>query len=169
MSERFKDVSTEELGRRINAKQQFLEKVAVFVAAIAPKIGEVKRRGGSDSCSETDWEVIDFGHFSFKYNTGWSDVYEIYYHAKVESIRLGAMTPVLVFVEGAGREKKYDVRDFNEDPEWQTALLNVIERKDELLAQRKKAEEERQEQLRAQTEEERKRAKLIEEAERLKL
>ena len=168
MSE-FEGISIEELEKRINARQQFLEKVAVFIADIVPKIGEVKRRGGSDSCSETDWEAIDFGHFSFKYNTSWSDVYAIYYHTKVESIRLGAMTPVLVFEEGAGREKKYAVKVFNEDGEWQTALLNVIEHKDEILEQRKKAEEERQEKLRQQTAEERKRAELLAAAERLRL
>lgn len=169
MSERFKDISAEELEKRINTRQQFLEKVAAFIADIAPKIGEVKRQGGSDSCSQTDWEVIDFGQFSFEFKTGWSDEYVVYYHPKVESIRLRAMTADLVFFETAGSEKKYDVRSFNKDPEWQTALLNVIEHKDEILAQRKKAEEERQKQLRTQTKEERRRAELLKEAERLKL
>lgn len=167
--ELFGDISTEELEKKIQERQQFLEKVAAFIADVAPKIGKVTRRGGSDSCLETDWEVIDFGRFSFEFKTGWSDQYVVYYHPKVESVRLRAMTPGLDFAEPAGREKKYEVRIFNDDPEWQTALANAIEHKDELLAQRKKAEEERQEKLRLQTEEERKREKLIEDAERLKL
>jgi hypothetical protein len=167
--ERFKNVGTEELEKMVNERQQFLEKVMAFIVDIAPKIGKVIRQGGSNFFSETDWEVIDFGHFSFEFKTGWSDQYVVYYHPKVKSVRLCAMTPGLDFVELAGREKKYEVRIFNEDPEWRTALGYVIEHKDELLAQRKKAEEERQEQLRAQTEEERRRAELLKVAERLKL
>jgi hypothetical protein len=141
--ERFKDVSTEEIEKRINERQQFLEKIAAFVRDIVLKIGEVKRQGGSGSCSETDWELINFEHFSFKFNTGWSDEYIVYYHPKDENIRLRVTPPELDF--------------------------RVIEHKDELLAQRKKAEEERQEKLRLQTEEERKRAEVLEVAERLKL
>lgn len=169
MSERFKDVSSEELQKKIDGRQQFLEKVAAFIAVITPKIGKVTRQGGSDSCSETDWEVINFEGFSFEFKTGWSDQYVIYHHPKMENVRLRALTPVLEFCDPAGREKKYDVSVFNTSPEWQTALLNVIEHRDEILDQRKKAEEERQERVRAQTEEERRRAGLLKEAERLKL
>lgn len=160
MSERFKDVSSEELQKKIDERQQFLEKVAAFIAVITPKIGKVTRQGGSDSCSETDWEVINFEGFSFEFKTGWSDQYAVYHHPKMLD---------LDFAEPAGREKKYEVRIFNEDPGWQDALLNAIEHRDEILDQRKKAEEERQAELRLKSEEERKRAQLIEEAERLKL
>jgi len=167
--ERFKDISTEELEKRVNERQQFVEKIMAFVADITQLIGEMTQFSETSSYSTFTKEVIGFRNFSFRHHSSWgTDVTTVWHHPQIGKIKLDMTTPVLK-VDGKDDKKKCEVEIFIEEKEWQTALLNVIERKDELLSQRKKAEEERQERFRLQTEEERKRSQLIKDTERLKL
>jgi len=167
--EPFKDISTEELEKRVNERQQFIEKTMAFVGDITQLIGEMTQFSETSSYSTFTKEVIGFGNFSFRHHSSWgTDVTTVWYHPQIGKIKLNMTTPVLK-VDGKDDKKKCEVEIFIGEKEWQAALLNMIEHKDEFLERRKKAEEDRQEKLRLQTEEERKRAKLIEEAERLKL
>lgn len=169
MSERFKDVSLEELEKMINERQQFLGKVMVFVADITQLIGETTELHETDSYTTFTKEVIGLGHFSFRYHSTLGlNEYMVWYHPMKDKIENLEVAPVLDFEE-LDEKENWIVKTFKEGNDWQTELLTVIEHKDELLAQRKKAEEERKEQLRLQTEAERKRAELLKVAERLRL
>ena len=175
----FDGISTEELEKRINERQQFLEKVTTFVADIVQLIGKTMEFSETDSYSTFTKEIIGFGHFSFTYHSSYGlKRYTVWYHPKGELIEtdvddtlraaLISLGPVLV-VENPHDKEMSTVKVFNESNEWQTALLNAIEHRDEFLAQRKKAEEERKEKLRLQTEGEHKRAELLVVAKRLKV
>jgi hypothetical protein len=167
--ERFKDVSTEVLEKMVNERQQFIEKAIAFIVEIAQLIGGTSGFREESFYTTFTKEVNGFGDFSFRYYTTYgSESCTVWHHPGEERIKTNAVAPVLV-VEDWYDKKKCQVKVFKESGDWRSALLNVIEHKDELLAQRKKAEEERQAQRLLQSEEERKRAGLLEDAERLKL
>ena len=161
--------STEELEKKVNERQQFIEKVTAFIVEIAQQIGETLEMREESFYTTFTKEVNGFGHFSFHYYTTWGlNSYTVWYHPGEERIKTDAVAPVSMF-EDRGDKNMSQVKVFSESGDWQTALLEVIEHKDELLAQRKKTEEDRQKQLLEQKEKDRKRVKLLVDAERLKL
>jgi regulator of protease activity HflC (stomatin/prohibitin superfamily) len=166
---RFEKISTKELEKILNERIGLIKKIIDFIKAITQEIGEFEQRNRAhpNACI-----LEGFEHFSFLSDMHQCDMggntFEVWYHPKEERINIHGSSPVLSvwYQTDVG---DCEVRILDPSPDWQIALVDVIEHKDELLAKRKKAEEERKEKLHLQTEGERKRANLLVVAKRLKL
>lgn len=158
------------LAREIAARTLFLKKVTDFAEAISGERGKELHYSQGSSHTHTIYELHDFGGFSFHADTGRTmfggNQVKVWYHPAAEYTP--GLPPVLDIEWQVDIEKCTHLQ-FNADPQWQRAILKVIQRRKGIAAKLDKAvAKKKRDALRAATEGV-EQAKLAETARRLQI
>lgn len=167
-------LTLEELEKRIAERKKLIKRFVDFAEKLVCKSGEVLDREVGSSNTHTVACLRDFGSFSFLADTGQTmmggNTIEIWYHPGISKISFNATKPVLIVWYQCNLDEAHaEIRVFDTNVVWQTALKWLISRKDKVLievAKKKQAHE-----AKSRTDEANKirRAELEKEARRLRL
>lgn len=136
------------LSNKLKGRKRFLDKIFDLVPSLVSKEGVVLSYSEHSCHTHVVSELNNFGHFSFHINLGQTmfggDTVTIYYHPN-RKFREGGIDfahdkdwqPVLKVRSLID----YQVENFDEQRNWQRALLYVLKNKDRIVARIKKEQE----------------------------
>ena len=164
-------LKTKELEKRINERIALIKKVVNFIEIVTEKIGR-QTYYDQESCNTHIIMQTELRDFTFVADTGHSmmggDDFKVWYHPGKKEIDIKEVNPVFHVYYQTNIEKSR-VSAFDSSLEWLTALNQMVEHLDEILAEVAK-EKKKTEKLQKFVEEDKeKRKKLLERAKALML
>lgn len=168
------ELTLKNLEKRIAERKKLIKRFVDFAEKLVCKSGEVLNREVGSSNTHTIACLRDFGNFSFRADTGQTmmggNTIEIWYHPGISKITFDAIKPALrVWYQCDLDEAHAEIRVFDINMAWQTALKRLISRKDKVLAQVAKKKRVREEKSCLKEANNIKRSALEKEARRLRL
>ena len=158
------EMTLEELEAKVRERMELIKRIVGFAEAITQARGRVTKREEQSWNTYIERKLEHFGGFSFHCSSG----HGMMGGNDVEVWRT-PQTQCVFSVDYQVKVEECNVRTFRDSEEWLPALLHLIEHKDEVTAQIMQTEEEERERRRELAEENQKRAKLLEQARKLKL
>lgn len=119
VGKKFDEMTTDELEDRVMKRKQLIESYFKGIDTIVRAYGRIIRREELSSRVIAERELLNFGGFDFRLNSGGG-----YGNASHVIVKNAAIT-FLAFTIWEG-EDSIDVQTFNEAVEWQTQLAEVL-------------------------------------------
>jgi hypothetical protein len=166
------DLKTEVLEVKVKERLEQVKKIVKFIEGLTDEVGKVISYNQGSAHTHIVKKVYGFRNFTFLADTGHSMMggndFHVWYHPGKKEIDTEQSNPVFsVYYQASVEECKVSV--FDPNPKWQDALNKMIDRKEEIIAEAKKEEEDKEKQLELQREDKVKRQKLLERVKELKL